>query len=161
VASPSGFAAYARPMELRIRAAVADDLGTVLQLWRAAAEPSSTDTEPALRALVAHDHGALMVAEDADADADADGIVGTVIAGWDGWRGSVYRLVVAPEHRRSGVARRLVQAAERRLVGMGAQRMSAIVIGSDTRAMGFWSATDWELEDDQVRFVTRVEGAAS
>jgi ribosomal protein S18 acetylase RimI-like enzyme len=135
---------------IRIRPAVADDLSAVLQLWCAAAHPTSTDTESALRALVEHDPGALMVAE------RSDGIVGTVIAGWDGWRGSVYRLVVAPDHRRTGLARQLVQSAERRLAQLGAQRMQAIVVGSDPRAFGFWSATDWELQENQVRFATRA-----
>ncbi len=118
-----------------------------------AAEPTFTDTESALHKLVDHDPGALMVAE------RSDRIVGTVIAGWDGWRGSVYRLVVAPEQRRNGLARQLVQSAERRLAELGAQRMQAIVVGSDARATGFWSATDWELQEDQVRFATRAQGA--
>jgi ribosomal protein S18 acetylase RimI-like enzyme len=137
-------------MNHRIRPATADDFGAVLQLWREEAEPSSSDSESALRALVSHDAGALMVAE------EADRIVGTVIAGWDGWRGSIYRLVVAPDCRRSSVGRQLVQSAERRLAEFGAQRMQAIVIGSDIRAMGFWSATAWELQRGQVRFAKRV-----
>jgi len=35
-------------------------------------------------------------------------IVGSVIDGWDGWRGHIYRLAGAPEHWRKGVARRLI-----------------------------------------------------
>jgi ribosomal protein S18 acetylase RimI-like enzyme len=142
----TGFAAYARPMSLAIRPAAAGDLAAVLQLWRDAAQPTSTDTESALRALVAHDAGALIVA------LESGRIVGTVIAGWDGWRGSVYRLVVAPESRRSGLGRQLVRSAERRLAELGAQRMQAVVVGPDARAMGFWSATEWDLQGDQVRF---------
>jgi ribosomal protein S18 acetylase RimI-like enzyme len=141
-------------MNFRTRPADADDIGAVLRLWREAAEPSSTDSEAALYALVERDAGALMVAE-----GDADRIVGTVIAGWDGWRGSVYRLAVASDVRRSGVARQLVQSAERRLVELGAQRIHAIVIGSDARAMGFWSATDWNLEGDEVRFAKNIKSA--
>jgi ribosomal protein S18 acetylase RimI-like enzyme len=104
-----------------------------------------------LRALIAHDHGALIVAE------QSDRIVGTVIAGWDGWRGSVYRLVVAPDHRRGGVAKQLVHSAQRRLAELGGHRIQAIVIGSDARAMAFWSSTDFELQEGQVRFATRVD----
>ncbi len=122
------------------------DLVAVLQFWQEAAQPTSTDTDSALRALVEHDQGALIVAE------KSGRIVGTVIAAWDGWRGSVYRLVVAPDLRRSGLGRQLVDAAERRLTQLGAQRTQAIVVGSDSRAMGFWSATDWRLQEDQVRF---------
>ncbi len=133
-------------MNLPIRAAAPHDVAAVLQLWREAAQPSSTDTEAALSALVAHDAGALMVAE------ESGRIVGTVIAAWDGWRGSVYRLVVSPEFRRSGLGGQLVRSAERRLADLGAKRKQAVVVCSDARAMGFWSATDWELQGDQVRF---------
>ena len=107
---------------------------------------------PRCAPLVAHDAGALIVAR------ESGRIVGTVIAGWDGWRGSVYRLVVAPDCRRSGLGRQLVQSAERRLAELGAQRMQAIVVGPDARAMGFWSATEWDLQGDQVRFVKGVGG---
>ena len=65
-------------------------------MWSAAAAPTSTDDVDGVGALLERDPGALLVAE-------ASGrIVGTVIAAWDGWRGSVYRIVVAPEHRRDG-----------------------------------------------------------
>ena len=131
-------------MDIPIRPAVTGDLAAVLQLWQEAADPTSTDTDSALRALVEHDRDALMVAE------ESGRIVGTVIAGWDGWRGSVYRLVVAPDFRRSGLGRHLVEAAERRLAELGAQRTQAVVVGSDSRAMGFWSATEWRLQDGQV-----------
>ncbi len=133
-------------MDIPIRPAVTGDLAAVLQLWQEAADPTSTDTDSALRALVEHDRDALMVAE------ESGRIVGTVIAGWDGWRGSVYRLVVAPDFRRSGLGRHLVEAAERRLAELGALRTQAVVVGSDSRAMGFWSATEWRLQDGQVRF---------
>jgi ribosomal protein S18 acetylase RimI-like enzyme len=137
---------------IRIRPAVEEDVGAVLQLWHVAAHPTSTDSESALSALLDHDPGALMVAERSDGI-----VVGTVIAGWDGWRGSVYRLAVAPDCRRAGLARQLVRSAERRLADLGVQRMQAVVVGSDSRAMGFWSATDWELQEGQVRFATRAE----
>ncbi len=32
--------------------------------------------------------------------------------GWDGWRGNMYRLAVDPQHRRLGLARRLVEEGE-------------------------------------------------
>jgi hypothetical protein len=67
------------------------DAGAVLLLWAEAdAEPTRTDDVASLQRLIVHDPAALIVAEE-------DGrLVGSVIAGWDGWRGSVYRLVVAP-----------------------------------------------------------------
>ena len=76
-----------------------------------------------------------------------------MIAAWDGWRGSVYRLVVAPSHRRLGLGGRLLQAAEDRLFGAGAVRLQAIVVEMSPKATGFWRASGWEEQDHRLRFV--------
>lgn len=49
--------------------------------------------------------------------------MGSVIAGWDGRRGSLYRLAVAPDYRRQGLGRRLLDVAEGRLASSGAARL--------------------------------------
>jgi ribosomal protein S18 acetylase RimI-like enzyme len=132
---------------LAIRAARADDIPGVLALWRLAqVEPGHTNDARSLRRLIAHDDGALLVAE-----AD-DGIVGSVIAAWDGWRGTIYRLAVAPAHQRLGLGRRLVAEAERRLAAIGAVRLQAIVVETDTRATGFWRASGWHEQVERLRF---------
>ena len=78
-------------MQTDLRPATADDIERVLAFWLDAAEPTSTDSAEALTNLLRYDPGALIVAE-------ADGrIVGSVIAGWDGWRGAIYRLAVGPD----------------------------------------------------------------
>ena len=89
---------------------------------------SRTDDADALRALVQHDAAALVVAEDGDV------VVGSVICAWDGWRGSIYRLAVAPTHRRRGLGQRLVAEAEARLAARGARRLAAIVVDGDDPA---------------------------
>jgi ribosomal protein S18 acetylase RimI-like enzyme len=133
-------------MSTDIRVAVPDDIPGVLALWRASAAPTSTDTADALTGLLGRDPGALVVAE------SSGQVVGTVIAGWDGWRGSIYRLAVAPAHRRSGLGGRLLREAEHRLRALGARRMHAIVVGSDARAVAFWESTDWEHQSGQLRY---------
>jgi ribosomal protein S18 acetylase RimI-like enzyme len=136
-------------MEPVIRPARDEDLPAVLSLWRrAGAEPSHTDDIRSLRLLVAHDPGALLIAE-------ADGqIVGSVIAAWDGWRGSVYRLAVAPELRRRGLGGRLVSEAENRLAALGAVRLQAIVVESEPLATGFWRASAWQEQAERLRFTS-------
>jgi len=135
-------------MATLIREVVEGDLPAVLELWQlAAAEPTHTDDLKAIRALFQHDPGSLLVA-----DADAQ-LVGSVIAAWDGWRGSIYRLVVLPNERRHGLGRQLLSAAQDRLEGLGARRLQAIVVESDGRAMGFWSASPWEEQSERRRFV--------
>jgi GNAT superfamily N-acetyltransferase len=103
-----------------LRSGTAADASAVVELWLASgAEPTSTDDPASVHILLARDPEALIVA-------DARGqIVGTVIAGFDGWRGNLYRLVVAPEWRRQGIASELVAEAERRLTGGQASRSNA------------------------------------
>src|SRR5262245_25913602 len=92
------------------------DIPDVLAFWsRATTVASSTDDIDGIEALLAFDPSALIVARDG-----AD-VVGTVITVWDGWRASMYRLAVAPSHRRQGVATALVRAGEQRLRACGAR----------------------------------------
>lgn len=82
--------------------------------------------------------------------------MGSVVAGFDGWRGHVYRLVVAPEERRAGLGRRLVEEAERLLAGLGARRLSITVAGDDECAVGFWEAMaepGWQRDRRAIRLV--------
>jgi ribosomal protein S18 acetylase RimI-like enzyme len=76
-----------------------------------------------------------------------------VIAGWDGWRGSIYRLAVLPSERRHGLGKRLVTEALRHLQERGARRLQAIVVTTDAQAMGFWRASPWQEQEERSRFV--------
>lgn len=134
-------------MTITIRHATGADVPAVLELWHAAAAPTTTDDAWGVGALMDRDPGALLVAETSSGQ-----IAGTVIAAWDGWRGSIYRIVVDPEFRRAGLGRRLLASAEERLRRVGARRMHAIVVGTDVQAVGFWEASDWEHQPGQRRF---------
>ena len=135
-------------MTVTTRVGRPDDIDPVLRLWvRAGAEPTHTDDADSLRALVEHDGSALVVAE------DRREVVGSVIVGWDGWRGSIYRLVVAPTHRHQGLGGRLLAAAESHLDAVGAVRRQAVVVETDPVAVGFWQASRWEQQQHRLRFV--------
>src|SRR5213593_85964 len=135
-----------------IRPCRAEECEAVLALWRrAGAVPSPTDTLEELRRLVRSEHGdRFLVAVQAGA------IVGSVIGGWDGWRGNIYRLAVAPEARRRGLARRLVDDAVRVLQTKGARRLSALVERHETHAVGFWDALGdrgWRRDERMTRYI--------
>lgn len=123
----------------------------MLAFWRdATAEPSSTDDAEGLKALLARTPGALVVA------VDGATIVGTIIGGWDGWRGALYRLAVAPSYRRRGIATTLVAEAERQLREQGVRRMHLIAgrAGGDA-AEAFWRSARYE-STDQLRYVKNL-----
>jgi ribosomal protein S18 acetylase RimI-like enzyme len=134
-----------------IRPAAAADVPAVLGVWReAGAEVTLTDDPGSLKALLGHDRGALLVAE------EAGRVVGTIVAGWDGWRGSMYRLAVLPAARRRGLGTALVRAAEERLTAAGARRVGAIVLDDEEGAQAFWMAVGYERAP-QSRFTRTLQ----
>lgn len=125
----------------------------MLGLWVAAGgQPSVGDTREGLSRLLAANPDALLLAE-------SDGaVVGSLIAAWDGWRGSFYRLAVHPELRRQGLARAMLREGERRLRERGAARLTAIVIDEDPVAMEFWRAAGYQRQPRRARFVRLADG---
>jgi ribosomal protein S18 acetylase RimI-like enzyme len=83
-------------------------------------------------------------------------MVGSLIAGWDGWRGTFYRPAVDPAHRRHGLATELVRAGEERLRALGAKRLNAIVETEEADAMAFWASAGYELQTARSRFVKNL-----
>jgi ribosomal protein S18 acetylase RimI-like enzyme len=132
-----------------MRPARAGDLPAVLAFWASAAEDGHrpVDTEAALTSLLARDPHALILAEAGPA------LVGTIVAGWDGWRCHLYRLAVAPAHRGQGIGRRLVDAAERRFRELGGTRADAMVLDDNPQAHGLWRALGYAPQAAWSRWV--------
>ncbi len=126
----------------------------MLALWHVAdVHPATGSDRKGLERLLASDADALLVAE---LSAPGAALVGSLIAVWDGWRGSFYRLAVHPEHRREGLATALVREGERRLAAHGAERLTAIVAGEDPGAHEFWTAAGYECQSERERFVREL-----
>jgi ribosomal protein S18 acetylase RimI-like enzyme len=136
------------PVTTTIRNATARDIASVLELWRdSGSVPTVSDSPEALGGLLERSPDALLLAE------TGDEIVGSLIVGWDGWRGSFYRLAVRTGHRRRGIAAALVEEGERRLRDAGARRFTAIVVDDDPVAMGFWRGIGYDQQSNRARFV--------
>jgi len=115
--------------------------------------PGVTDTAAALRPRLAAQRELFLLA------LDGTRIVGTVIGGWDGWRGSIARLAVDPVYRREGIARRLVKHVEHRLRMLGAKRIRSVVLRTNRRGRRFWESADDELEREAVTYIKDLDGA--
>jgi ribosomal protein S18 acetylase RimI-like enzyme len=139
--------------EVIFRSAGSSDVESVLALWELAAENAGrpADTAEALRRLIDQDADALILAVDGQA------IVGSLIVGWDGWRGHLYRLAVRPDCRRRGIARDLLGMGETRLAGLGAGRADAMVLDGNRPAHGLWSAAGYRLQAHWSRWVKPLQ----
>jgi ribosomal protein S18 acetylase RimI-like enzyme len=82
-------------------------------------------------------------------------IVATVMAGYDGHRGWVNYLAVAPEHRRQGFGRLLMQQAEERLLALGCPKLNIQVRTSNAEALGFYRSLGY-TQDETVSFGKRL-----
>jgi ribosomal protein S18 acetylase RimI-like enzyme len=135
--------------ELTFRFAAPSDVAAVLAFWARAAEDSGrpADTADALERLVQRDAEALTLVTDDDV------IVGTLVAGWDGWRCHLYRLAVHPEYRRLGIARALLAKAEERLASLGGNRADAMVLDANDSAHHVWAGTGYRRQPDWSRWV--------
>ena len=136
-------------MSFALRAATIDDVDGLLELWQEAAENAGrpADTRQAVTALLGRDPEALILAEQ-------DGhLIGSVIAGWDGWRCHLYRLAVRPDWRRKGVASALLRAAEDRFRGLRASRADAMVLDANDLGQNLWGASGYSRQDDWRRWV--------
>jgi ribosomal protein S18 acetylase RimI-like enzyme len=148
-----------------IRTATPHEIDDVLDLWRAAdVHPATGSHREGLERLLASDAEALLVAEletsrsavGSGSSPSGSALAGSLIAVWDGWRGSFYRLAVHPAHRRAGLAGELVREGERRLAAHGAERLTAIVAEEDPGAHEFWTAAGYERQDGRERFVREL-----
>lgn len=127
--------------DLRIRCATPCDIDDVLRLRRTAAKGASiSDDHDGVARLLERDLEAPLLAERVDV------LVGTVTAGFDGWRCSVHRLAVHPERRRRGIVTALL-AAEERFAGPGGRRADAMVLEADEGAHRTWASAGYHRED--------------
>jgi ribosomal protein S18 acetylase RimI-like enzyme len=139
-------------MPLVLRTGTAADVDGLLGLWAEAAENAARlpDTRQAVTALLGRDPDAVIVAEH-----EGD-LVGSVIAGWDGWRCHLYRLAVRPDWRRQGVATALRQAAEDRVAAVGAARADAMVLDGNDLGQSLWRAGGYVRQDEWRRWVKKL-----
>jgi ribosomal protein S18 acetylase RimI-like enzyme len=136
-----------------IREAESSDFGEILALWASIERHTALpDTLEYLQTLHDFSPGLFLVAEDAGGR-----IIGTIIGGWDGWRGHMARLATHPDVRRRGIAEALVREAERRLRERGARRIYALVDRRSAPAMPFWESAGYRANEDIVQYSRNVE----
>jgi len=74
-------------------------------------------------------------------------IIATVMAGYEGHRGWINYLVVHPNHRRSGIGKHMMDAAEIRLQAAGCPKINLQVRTSNTVVLEFYKAIGYQTDD--------------
>ena len=130
-------------MELRIRTYQEQDEESVIALWTAALPSNAPHNEPAttIRLKLETDRDLFFIATVEGADA------GTVMGGYDGHRGWIYTMAVAPEHRHRGIGTALMRHIESALADRGCLKINLQVRASNTGVIEFYRKLGYDLDE--------------
>lgn len=125
-----------------IRAFAEQDAPEVIALWSSVFGYDSPHNEPslAIRKKLAVQDDLFFVA------AEHGRVVGTVMGGYDGHRGWMYSLAVAPEFRRRGFGRTLVRHLENALADRGCLKINLQVLAGNAAVSGFYEKLGYRVE---------------
>lgn len=126
---------------MKIRPFEIDDQTAVIELWKTC------------QLLVPWNDPAKDIARKLKVDADLflvgelDGeIVATVMGGYEGHRGWINYLAVAPHHRGKGYAKSIMQFVEQRIQQRGCPKINLMIRATNTDAAAFYQAIGYDLE---------------
>jgi ribosomal protein S18 acetylase RimI-like enzyme len=133
-----------------VRAFRDSDREAVVELWRRCEllRPWNDPDRDIDRKLALEDD-LLLVAE------GADGVVGSVMVGYEGHRGWLNYLAVDPDRRGRGIGRALVAAGEARLRALGCPKVNLQVRRTNIDAAGFYRSLGF-VDDDVVSLGKRL-----
>ena len=118
------------------------DIEAIVALWEACGllRPWN-DPQADIARAIAGPASALLVGR------SGGGIVATAMVGHDGHRGAVYYLAVAPEHRRSGFGRQMMDAVEAWLRDHGAPKLNLMVRPENSAVAAFYKSLGYGAEE--------------
>lgn len=128
---------------MKIRPYIESDHAAVIALWRESFNYDSPHNNPALsiRNKLAFQPGLFFIAT-------VDGhLAGTIMAGYDGHRGWIYSLAVAPRLRRQGIATALMRHAESALAALGCPKINLQVLPSNAAVVSFYRKLGYTVEE--------------
>lgn len=117
------------------------DQPAVIALWRDCGllRPWNDPGKDIARKLLVQPELFLVAVAPDQADGEGCGmLLGTAMAGYDGHRGSVYYLAVAPSQRQRAIGRSLMAGVQQRLLALGCPKINLLVRSSNVQALGFY-----------------------
>ena len=128
---------------MTIRPATVADRPGVVAVWEAVFpdDPPHNAPGPVFDAKLGLQDDMLLVALDGDA------VVGTTIAGYDGFRGWLHKVAVLPQYRNQGLATALVRDAIRALRSVGCTKVNLQIRASNAKVRRFYESLGFETEE--------------
>ena len=126
---------------VRIRGFEPSDTGGVVALWRACdlTRPWNDPHKDIARKVAVADGLFLVGTVDGE-------VVASVMGGYDGHRGWVNYLAVAPDRRGAGHGRALMAEVERRLVAIGCPKINLQVRATNTAVLEFYERLGYAVD---------------
>ncbi|SES95565.1 GNAT family acetyltransferase [Thorsellia anophelis] len=124
-----------------IRPFAYEDFDTVIVLWeRCNLVNDADDPEMDIERKVAHDPDLFLVAE------IAGEVIGTLMGGYDGHRGSGFYLAVHPDFRGRGIANALINRLEKKLLARGCPKIHYMLSAENYMAITMYEKLEYEEE---------------
>ncbi len=130
-------------MSIVIDACSKDDLVGVDALWRDAFPDDKPRhrAEAAVPMKLAFQPDLFLVAR------DGARVIGSILAGYDGYRGHINRVAVLKAYRRQGVGARLVREAESRLSALGCTKINLQIRAANHAVADFYRRLGYDGEE--------------
>ena len=127
---------------MEIRVFRQEDFEEVITLWeRCDLLRPWNDPEMDIERKLNHDADLFLVAE------VGGEVVGSLMGGYDGHRGSAYYLGVHPEYRGRGIANALLSRLEKKLIARGCPKIQIMVREENELVIGMYERLEYEQQD--------------
>ncbi|AGQ32253.1 Acetyltransferase YpeA [Serratia liquefaciens] len=126
---------------MEIRVFRQDDFEEVITLWeRCDLLRPWNDPEMDIERKLNHDPDLFLVAE------VGGEVVGSVMGGYDGHRGSAYYLGVHPDYRGRGIANALISRLEKKLIARGCPKIQLMVREDNDTVIEMYEKLGYEIQ---------------
>jgi ribosomal protein S18 acetylase RimI-like enzyme len=127
---------------MEIRVFRQDDFEEVIILWeRCDLLRPWNDPEMDIERKLNHDPDLFLVAE------VGGEVVGSVMGGYDGHRGSAYYLGVHPDYRGRGIANALINRLEKKLIARGCPKIQLVVREDNDTVIEMYEKLGYEIQN--------------
>ena len=127
---------------MEIRVFRQDDFEEVITLWeRCDLLRPWNDREMDIERKLNHDPDLFLVAE------VGGEVVGSVMGGYDGHRGSAYYLGVHPDYRGRGIANALINRLEKKLIARGCPKIQLVVREDNDTVIEMYEKLGYEIQN--------------